>query len=65
MGYSFAGNWISYYHKEVVPPFHCQIDIKYSHQLTVIQKRGILDIYVIMTLQKKMGGRLNLETTGA
>ena len=25
---------------EAVPLFHCQIDLKYSHQLTVIHERG-------------------------
>ena len=28
-------------------------------------KEGFTDIYVIMTVHKKMGRRLNLQTTGA
>ena len=39
MNYRSVRNWISYCRKEVVPQFHCQIDIKYSHQLIVINER--------------------------
>ena len=39
INYSFVGNLISYYYKEVFPLLHCQIDLKYSHQLIVIHER--------------------------
>ena len=39
MNYSSAENWISYYSKDIVAVFHCQIDLKYSHQLIVIHWR--------------------------
>ena len=32
--------FLSYHRKEVVPQFHCQINLRFSHQLTVIHERG-------------------------
>ena len=41
MNYSSVGNWISYYCKDVVALFHCQIDLKYSYQLIAIPERRL------------------------
>ena len=61
MNYSPAGNWISYYCKDVVALFHCQIDLKYSHQLIVIHGRKFSGYLYDNEKAEKMGRKLNLQ----
>ena len=61
MNYSSAGNWISYYCKDVVALFHCQIDLKYSHQLIVIHGRKFSGYLYDKGKVEKMGRKLNLQ----
>ena len=60
MNYSSAGNWISYYCKDVVALFHCQIDLKYSHQLIAIHGRKF-SRYLYDNERAEMGRKLNLQ----
>ena len=55
MNYSSAGNWIFYYCKDVVALFHCQIDLKYSHQLIVIHGRKFSGYLYDNEKAEKMG----------
>ena len=61
MNYSSARNWISYYCKDVVALFHCQIDLKYSHQLIVIHVRKFSGYLYDKEKVEKMGRKLNLQ----
>ena len=61
MNYSSAGNWIFYYCKDVVALFHCQIDLKYSHQLIVIHGRKFFGYLYDNEKAEKMARKLNLQ----
>ena len=55
MNYSSAGNWISYHCKDVVALFHCQIDLKYSHQMIAIHGRKFSGYLYDNEKAEKMG----------
>ena len=63
--FKWSQEWLSYTGLTVVPIFNCQIDLKYSHQLTQIHERGFFRYLFDNGSAEKRGRRLNLQAAGA